>query len=252
MARGFHGAMVRLFGGKDHEATVTGKELLAPHFLRVRMTSPTLLDSAAVGPTAYVRFWFPDPAGGATEYQRAYTFSECSPETGEFAVDFVLHEPAGPATIWAEGAEPGDSVPVVSLGSKPFAVPDDAPDGYLLVGDAASTPAINDIVGVVPDDVPIELYLEVHDPRDELIAVAAHPKLVVHRVERGGAPSLALALAERDWSGWYAWAAPESGSLKHVRNRVLRAFGIPKTMFYQHAYWVEGRSMGKASTPAAG
>lgn len=79
MSRGFQGAMMRGFGARDHIATVTGSEWLAPHFLRVRLHSPTVFDDVEVEPTAWLRFWFPDPDGGETEYQRAYTLTEADP-----------------------------------------------------------------------------------------------------------------------------------------------------------------------------
>ncbi|MBQ0826121.1 siderophore-interacting protein [Streptomyces tagetis] len=115
--RGVNGVITRAYGARDHEATVTGTELLAPHFLRVRMASPTLLQDAVVAPAAYLRFWMPDPDDPEIEHQRGYTLAEADPATGEFAVDFVLHEPAGPASTWARRAEPGTTVRVTSLGS---------------------------------------------------------------------------------------------------------------------------------------
>jgi hypothetical protein len=36
---------------------------------------------------------------------------------------------------------------------------------------------MNGIVGTVPDDVPIEIYLEQHDDNDTLIPIAQHPRL---------------------------------------------------------------------------
>ena len=85
--RGFQGAIMRGFGARDHVATVRETELVAPHFLRVRMNSATLFSELEVAPTAWMRFWFPDPDGGETVHQRGYTLAEADPSTGEFAVD---------------------------------------------------------------------------------------------------------------------------------------------------------------------
>ncbi|HMR49955.1 MAG TPA: ATP-binding cassette domain-containing protein [Arachnia sp.] len=241
--RGVQGAIMRSFGARDHEATVVGTELLAPGFLRVRMTSPTILSEVVVAPTAWLRFWFPDPAGGETEYQRAYTLSEADPDTGAFSCDFVLHEPSGPASAWAKSARPGTTVPVMALGSSAFEVPDELPAGYLLIGDAASVPGITGILRAVPDEVPVELYLEQHDDADLLIPLPTHPRLRTHWVPRQGTGSLAAAIEDRDWSDWKAWAACESASLKAVRSR-LREFGFPKTEVHAQAYWIQGRAMG--------
>lgn len=101
MARGFQGVMMRGFGARDHQATVLGTEWLAPHFRRIRMVSPTVFEDSLAEPTSWLRFWFPDPDGTDTEFQRAYTITESDTDTGHFAVDVVLHEPSGPASAWA-------------------------------------------------------------------------------------------------------------------------------------------------------
>ena len=248
MARGIQGVMLRGFGARDHQATVLGSEHIAPHFLRIRMVSPTLFEDAVAEPTSWLRFWFPDPDGSGEEFQRAYTISEADTTTGHFAVDVVLHEPSGPASTWARTVAPGTTISVMTLGSAPFTVADDPADrpaGYLLIGDAASTPAINGIIGAVPRDIPIEAYLEQHGDDDLLIPIADHPRLRLHRVTREDETSLAAAVEARDWSNWYAWLGPEAGALKHLRARLRDEFGFPKSEVHAQAYWTEGRAMGK-------
>ena len=245
MARGFQGAMLRGFGARDHTATVLETLRIAPHFVRIRMQSPTLFSDAQAEPAAWLRFWFPDPDGSTTEFQRAYTISEADVSTGRFAVDVVLHDPAGPASKWARTVEPGATIAVMSLmGSSRFDTPDDQPAGYLLIGDSASIPGINGIIGVVPDDVPIEVYLEQHDDNDRQIPIAEHPRLRLHWVVRRDEKSLAAAIETRDWSDWYCWATPEATTLKHVRARLRDDFGFPKSEIHAQAYWSAGREMG--------
>jgi ATP-binding cassette subfamily B protein IrtA len=245
MARGFQGVMLRSFGARDHMATVIETSWIAPHFVRVRMESPTLFEDAEAEPAAWLRFWFPDPDGSNTEFQRAYTISEADGPSGRFAVDVVLHDPAGPASLWARSVEPGATIAVMSLmGSSRFDVPDEQPAGYLLIGDSASIPGINGIIGTVPDEVPIELYLEQHDDNDTLIPLAQHPRLRVRWVARRDEKSLADAIESRDWSDWYAWATPEATTLKLVRKRLRDEFGFPKSEIHAQAYWSAGREMG--------
>lgn len=245
MARGFSGVMLRSFGARDHAATVIETVQIAPHFVRVRMTSPTLFEDVDAEPAAWLRFWFPDPDGSSTEFQRAYTISEADVSGGRFAVDIVLHEPAGPASKWARTVQPGATIAVMALmGSSRFDVPDEQPAGYLLIGDSASIPGMNGIIGVVPDDVPIEMYLEQHDDNDVLIPITQHPRLQVHWVVRRDEKSLAAAIDNRDWSNWYAWATPEATVLKHVRTRLRDEFGFPKSVIHAQAYWSAGRAMG--------
>ncbi|MBX3094519.1 MAG: ATP-binding cassette domain-containing protein [Cryobacterium sp.] len=249
--RGFTGAITRAYGARDHEATVTGTTSLAPNYLRVRMTSPTLFQDVVVSPTAWLRFWFPDANGADFEHQRGYTLSEVDEVSGEFAVDFVLHEPAGPASAWAQRVTPGTTVQVTSLGSSHFDLPDELPAGYLLIGDSAAIPAINWILQTVPADVLLEVYLEEHQEGDRQIPLVDHPRATVHWVPRRGEASLAAAIESRDWSNWYAWVTPESGSLKHLRTRLRDEFGFPKSEIHAQAYWYYGRAFGSNRSKAA-
>lgn len=247
--------MLRGFGGRDHVATVEQISPIAPHCVRITMSSPTIFEDISVGPTSWLRFWFPDPAGGKTEFQRAYTLVWADPDAGRFAIDVVLHEPAGPACAWASAAKPGMTIPVVSLGSVTFGVPDELPAGFLLVGDSASIPAINSILASLPPDVDVEVYLERHCDEDELIPLTEHPRRRLHWVTRTDDTSLAAAIEDRDWSNWTAWAGPEAGALKHLRKRLKDTFGFPKTELKAQAYWTQGREMGStrdddASAPA--
>jgi ATP-binding cassette, subfamily B, bacterial IrtA/YbtP len=252
MARGFQGLVLRSFGARDHMATVIETVRIAPHFVRVRVESPTVFEDAKAEPAAWLRFWFPDPDGSNTEFQRAYTISEADVSAGRFAVDVVLHDPAGPASLWARTAQPGATIAVMSLmGSSRFDPPEEQPAGYLLIGDSASIPGMNGIVGTVPDDVPIEIYLEQHDDNDTLIPIAQHPRLRARWVRRRDEKSLADAIESRDWSDWYAWATPEARTLKHVRKRLRDAFGFPKSEVHAQAYWNAGREMGTTRGGAA-
>ncbi|MEU5994652.1 siderophore-interacting protein [Spirillospora sp. NPDC047418] len=56
-----------------------------------------------VGPVSWLRFWCHDPAGSKTESQRGYTISEWDAGVGRLSVDFVLHDPPGPATVLVIG-----------------------------------------------------------------------------------------------------------------------------------------------------
>ncbi len=243
--RGLAGVLTRGFGARDHTATVTGVQHLAPHFVRIFLSSETLLDEVVLSPTAWVRFWFPDQTDPEQEHQRAYTIVDADPGTGQFSIDVVLHEPSGPASAWAQHAQPGDTIAVTNLGSTGFVVPEELPAGHLLIGDIAALPAINSILEVVPHEVPIVLYLEEHTENDRELQIQPHPRVSVHWVKRHDETSLAQAIADRDWSNWKAWVACESDALQHLRTRLKNDFGFPKSELTARAYWSYGRAFGK-------
>ncbi len=245
MARGFQGAMLRGFGARDHTATVLETVRIAPHFVRIRMESPTLFSDAQAEPAAWLRFWFPDPEGSTTEFQRAYTISEADVPAGRFAVDVVLHDPAGPASLWARAVEPGATIAVMSLmGSSRFDTPDEHPAGYLLIGDSASIPGINGIIDIVPDDVPIEVYLEQHVDDDRQIPIAQHPRLRLHWVSRRDEKSLASADRNPRLVGLVCLGDAGSHHAQARPNPAADDFGFPKSEIHAQAYWSAGREMG--------
>ena len=247
-SRGFGGTVMRAYGAVNHVATVTQTEQLTDHCVRIFFHSDTLFDDVVFGPTSWIRGWFPDDKG--KEHQRGYTFADADPATGDFAIDFVLHEPAGPASTWARNAGPGAQIDMISMSSVPFEVPDNPPAGYLLIGDSASLPAIRTVIATIPDEVPVELYLEEHDDLDRQLPFATHPRLRVHWVKRADATSVAAALETRDWSDWSLWAGPEGTALKEIRKKI-KEFGFPKAETHVQAYWSQGKAMGKDRDPGA-
>ncbi|MDO5726729.1 MAG: ATP-binding cassette domain-containing protein [Bowdeniella nasicola] len=247
--RGFQGAMMKMFGADDHRITVVGTEDITPDFRRIWCTSATLFAELESGPTAWVRLWLPDKDGADSEHQRGYTIAKRDGE--RFAIDFVLHEPAGPASAWARRAKVGDEITAMAMATTKFTPPELDPAGYLLIGDAASIPAINTIIESVDERIPIELYLEFQHDSEHDIPLADHPRVHVHRVARTGPHSLVEAIERRDWSNWFAWVCPESASLKALRPFLRDECGFPKTNLYQQAYWIGGKAMGKSRTPQA-
>jgi len=242
MARGYDGAVMKVFGAQEHTVTVTAVEDVTPHYRRVTVEAPTFFDGKTLEPACFVRLWAPD--GSGREHQRGYTVVDPDPDAGRFSLEFLLHEPAGPASAWARAAKPGDTIQMSWWASPHFVTPDPAPDGYLLIGDAASVPGINAILATVPDTTPVEVLLEQFHDLDREIPVTPHPRCTVTWLPATGDPAtLAGAVEERDWSNWFAWVTGESATAKQVRAR-LKELGFPKPDVHGRAYWSKGRAMG--------
>ncbi|MFB4290343.1 ABC transporter ATP-binding protein/permease [Nonomuraea sp. ATR24] len=243
-SRGYAGAMMKTFGAVEHTLTVAAVDDVTPHYRRITFDAPTLFDGQPIEPASWVRLWVPDPRRPGREHQRGYTLLDPDPETRRVSIEFLIHEPAGPASAWAAQAGTGDTVQVTRWASGHFAPPDPAPDGYLLVGDAASLPGINAILAALPDTAEVRVHLERHHEHDTLIPVTPHPRATVTWLPATGDPAaLADAIEERDWSNWYAWVTAESAATKHVRAR-LKDLGFPRGDVKARAYWIRGQAMG--------
>lgn len=242
MARGFNGVLMRHLGAKDHVTRVISAEMITPHMKRIRFHAPTAFDDIIVTPATYVRGWF--EADDGKEHQRGYTLIEIDEDAREYSIDFLIHEPSGPAGNWAARAKEGDELVVSPFGVRLFAVPTPAPAGYLLVADAAGIPAVRELVAEIGDIIPIEIYLGVEHDDDRSIPVPQQANVRVHWVDVTDDDSLARAIENRDWSQWKAYLIPESGMLRPVKKRLQDEFGFPRSEIGGQAYWKRGKQMG--------
>lgn len=238
MSRGFSGAVLKGFGARDYKLTVVSRTQITPLFWRVRFSAPGLFEAVSWQPAAWLRFWFPDPAGSRREFQRAYTILSADPAREEFDVDVLMHQPPGPATLWFAQAQAGDTIVSTFYGSR-FRMPQPEPAGFLLIGDACATPAINSIINAVSAQTPVELILEHNHQEDTQIPLETHPQLRLQRILRSSTAALAEAIERRDRSGWYAWGAGESASMKLVHRALKDTHGFAKEAMHIQSYWLE-------------
>lgn len=238
--RGYTGAVANMYGAVEHALTVVSIEDVTAHYRRITFDAPTMFDGDPMKPAEWIRLWAPDAVRPGREHMRGYTVVDPDPEQSRFSVEFVLHEPAGPACTWASNVEVGATIPALRWASTHFTVPDPAPAGYLLLGDAASIPGINGILSTVPDTARVEILLEQHHELDPQIPIAQHPHCTVAWVEPC---ALAHAIDERDWSNWFAWVTGEAETAKQLRAR-LKALGFPKADMHGRAYWTRSKAMG--------
>lgn len=253
MGKGLGGVVLRAFGAKEHQITVTDRQQVTDNLIRVHFHSDTLLNPSGEEPGNWMRAWFPDPSGNGKEHQRGYTYVDVDASAGNFAVDFVIHEPAGPASTWARNARPGETLGAHRLGEDPFHPEAEIdgvglPEGFLFLGDLASYPAVNQMALAAREarpDAPVEVILERHSPADEQSPLPAGPGITARWVDPvGEGESLYREIRDRDWNGWYIWAAAEQQVTKRVRAFLRKEAGLPKAAAHTQAYWVRGKRMG--------
>lgn len=239
--RGIQGVIMKLWGADDYEFTVTGSEKVTDDYLRLGFTGGGLLDDRPVHPTMWVRLWLEDRNGKL--HQRGYTLVDPDPATDSFAIEFAIHE--GAATRWALNARPGDTVGASFLGSR-FAIPDPAPAGWILVGDAASLPAINSLLDAISAsasaDTPATVWFEYAHESDKSLPIRLRDHDTINWVERGAdgrALVDAIRVAAFDATGHFGWVALDTASTRAVTASFKNDYGLDKKAIKSQAYWRE-------------
>lgn len=186
----------------------------------------------------WVRIWFP---GAGRPHQRAYTLVDPDTAEGAFAVEFALHE--GPASRWARGAKPGDTLRATVQGSA-FVVPDPLPGRMVLIGDRASVPALNSLLAALPE-VPATVWLETRHDSDDGLPLRIRPaRHEVRRLPReGGGARLAADVRDAlpdllgDPVDTYVWIACDTVTTRALARFARRELAVPKGRLHALGYW---------------
>ncbi|MBW4718256.1 siderophore-interacting protein [Saccharothrix obliqua] len=246
---------------------VTATHPITPHVTRVRFTGDGL-DDFPTWPDQQLKLLFPknghpvpdlpaakDDKYGMGWYQayqaipeperpwmRSYTVRAHHPDTHEIDVDFVLHPDAGPATRWAQHAQPGDTLGRYGP-SAAYRKPLGRSDWLLLAGDETALPAIATHLAALPAGFPTTAYVEVRDATEhQPLDTAAD--LDLHWVHRGDTPPgrgtglLDAVRAARLPAGTpYAWLAGEAGVVRGLRRHLVDDRGVDKRRIDFTGYW---------------
>ena len=182
---------------------------------------------------------------------RSYTLRSLRRNPDEIDIDFVLHEPAGPASRWAARARAGDRVQLLGPAIADnrairFRPPVDT-DLVLLWGDETALPAVSAILESLPAGQRVRAWLEVHDAGDiQDLATAADAEitwLVTNPEGAEGSPMALGALRDAQLPSCerpYVWIAGESGCVKELRRHFVREREIDRRRVTFVGYWRQG------------
>ncbi|WP_121832555.1 siderophore-interacting protein [Streptomyces sp. S1] len=239
MGHGWQGAVLKLMRGKDFTFTVTGAEQVTEDYRRVHFTDGGLLAAAGVHPTMWVRVWFDN---GGKPHQRAYTLVDPDVEAGTFSLEFALHD--GVASRWARDCAAGDTVEATLQGTG-FEAPDPLPGRLLVVGDAASLPAVNSLLDAFPD-LPATVWFETQHASDDELPFRVDPERHdLRRVprEKGGAALVARVKADLPAladPASYVWIACDTATTRALGGYARKELALPKERVHALGYWREG------------
>ncbi|WAZ21938.1 siderophore-interacting protein [Streptomyces cinnabarinus] len=182
---------------------------------------------------------------------RSYTLRSLRRDPDEIDIDFVLHEPAGPASRWASRASAGDRVLLIGPAVADnrairFRPPADT-DLMVIWGDETAVPAVSAIVESLPAGTRARVWLEVHhagDIQDLSTGADAEINWLVQEGQGAeGSPMALDALREARLPAAqapYVWIAGESGCVKALRRHFVGERGIDRRRVTFVGYWRRG------------
>lgn len=243
--------------------TVKTKEFVTPHYIRVVLTGNVeIFKDATLGDNNKI---FVPPAGmtkvhmrefdmerqewiippvDVRPFMRTYTHRAIDLSKKELVIDFANHGLTGPASQWANLAEPGHELGVAMKLIKKELFP--PVEWYVLVGDATAIPVLAVILENLPKTVKGICILEVHGKEDEqeLQTEADIEFRWLHNPNPGEGNDLvdevkAVILPN---TSKFGFVACEFESVKGIRNYLRKEQGWTQQELYAYSYWKRGFS----------
>jgi NADPH-dependent ferric siderophore reductase len=227
---------------KRRELTVQSVERLTPAMLRITFEGDDLADFVSLGYDDHVKLII--PVEGSEHQLREYTPRRYDNEARTLVIDFAVHD-AGPATLWALSAKPGDTLTVG--GPRGSAVISAAVTDWLLIGDETALPAIGRRIEEAVKGMRMTAILAVPSPADQQ-AFETDAELSVHWVYRSvkeaASPAPVLtALQGLDIApGTFVFIAAEAGVAKAIRHHLVEERGHPLGWTKAAGYWTLGKA----------
>ncbi len=252
------------------ELTVTRKEYITPHYIRVYLTGKNvhLFDNTTIGinnkiaipPKNCSKVYFPEYDYEKMEWKplseeirpsiRTYTHRGIDLEKKEIWIDFVAHGENGPASAWATNAKVGDKLGVMMKDGKSELYA--KAKNYVLVADSTGIPVISAILESLSEDEKAVCLLEVFD-KDEIQKI--HTKADVHFIwtynqhpEKGSDLSAIFQELTLPVISKFGYVAAEFSTVKDIRNYLRKDLRWGQEELYAYSYWKSGIAEDKSLT----
>jgi NADPH-dependent ferric siderophore reductase len=243
---------------KPRILTVRSSRYLTPNMIRVTLTGGDLADFPEGQEGAHCKLVFPSADDSLEAFSalyaegrpkerlhpvRTYTVRSFRPETLEMDIDFVAHGDEGPATLWAQGAAPGDFL--AFMGPGPVKLTEFYADWYLVAADMSALPVAAATLEAMPDTARGIAIFEIHSEADRQ-EIDTPEGIEVHWLVQDDPhlPSEAQIDFIRDLTfpegRIQTCIAGESGVIRELRLLVQNERGIDKADAYISGYWKIG------------
>lgn len=223
---------------------VINTQYITPHMRRITLGGEAFADFPKHQEGGYIKLMLPDnQSADAKILMRTYTI--LNQRDTEMDIDFVIHSPEGPASLWAKNAKVGDSVLIGGPGPKKMI--NAQADWVLIAGDMSALPAITVNLRELNDDAKGYAVIEVMAETE--IQPLIHPKgveliwIIKPHTEADKHPLLAR-IQTLDWlAGQPAvWVACEFNQMRALRRYFKSEHDIAKTHLYISSYWKLGNT----------
>jgi NADPH-dependent ferric siderophore reductase len=174
---------------------------------------------------------------------RTYTVRAFREDALELDIDFVAHGTNGPASRWAMSAKPGDFCGF--MGPSPAKVTKFEADWYVIAADMSALPLAAVTLEAMPRDAKGVAVIEIVAADDKQV-IDVPPNVEIHWLTHSSPhiPSAAqeIFIRQLDWPAGrvQVCAAGESGTIKSLRQFLLKERGIKKSDAYFSGYWKIG------------
>lgn len=242
MAVNWQRALMRMIGAREQPIRVVSVEDLLPWYRRISFSAPDFLRDLELFPTVWVRLWVPSLEDPTVMKQRGFTLVDPDPVAGTFSMDFVIHEPTGPAATWALCAKPGDPVEIAFTPAK--LTPDPGIGRFVLLGDSTAVPGINSLLDYLPAGASAEVLLhDAHDDADRL-PLRLRDGVTLTLTQTSEEQLAAVRSLDLDLADTYVWAAGERKAIAATREIVRKEWRLPRDRQHTQYYWIEGKPFG--------
>lgn len=195
----------------------------------------------------HVKLFFPSGSlvldGEPAMISRDYTPRRYDPVAKTLDIEFVIHG-VGPATRWAEQAQPGQPLGVGGPRGS-FIIPT-CFDWHLLIGDDTALPAIARRLSELPSGTCAVVLAEVDNPADQ-VSFETAANVTITWAYRGGAEAgttdvlaKALSTLSLPTGEYYAWVACESLTAKTLRAQLIADHDANPKWIRAAGYWRRG------------
>lgn len=228
--------VIELLRSGDHELTVTGRDQINQHYLRLSFAGGGLLTDHEVRPIMRIRMRVPDhECPGRKSHQPGYTIVTIvnpDPVADTFDIEFTLRD--GITSRWARTAQPGDRL-TASVLDDGFVLPQPSPAGYVIVGDTASLSAVNSLLAAIGDR-PAQVFLAADRDADVDLPLARNADVVWTDASHPGELVAAVSAAAHDAADHFGWVASDNRTTRAIAKVLRDEYRIPRGSIRAQAY----------------